>query len=361
MPALPIRRAAVRWTCLLALAVAPAGIIRAQQAPGRSDPPASAHEQFLPAIDADAPRMISFFPIGGSSPNVKQRRVGFGVAELGWRGFIGRYVQPQIDWGVRRIQLHNPFGTLPNEPMQFDQYLHAREAKLRFLTEGFVEAWKPITSGQSGPKIEVIAYLGKLEQDPDFEKLREEGRPGEWLARAVVSVGPVLEAGMSVGLDSAAISSPDSMTARFAEVLRGLGVRVYIEPRPHVDYTNWHSYHVFATDTIWKRTDPAVYGKKAGPKARNEQLTGEIVRLVRNWGDEPRPLEWYMEQYREILADGHTPAVRLYKHPLREISPEDFKVRGTGIGEQGSGTAESKRSLPPIADRRFLIADRHSP
>ena len=224
-------------------------------------------------------RVLAFIAIGNSSDDAAVRRVGWNLPRSDWFDFVRLQVRPLMRRGLRRFNLHNPFGTLPEEPMQFDQYLHARDAGLHWLTEDFAEAWQPVLNDPDYPDVEVIAYLGKIEGDPDFDALADE--PERWLARALLSVQAPLKAGMSVAFDSAAVTDEDSPTYRFASLLRSLGVKVYIEPRPDADKPHWHDYPIVTADEHWQRSDPARYGDYgADHKATNQQLTAEVVRLL---------------------------------------------------------------------------------
>ncbi len=270
----------------------------------------------VPACAAEtdySQRIISFLLIGGSTTEIEDRCVGWSLRQRGWDGFVRLVVRPQLNAGVRRIQIHNPFGTLPDESMQFDQYIHSRSAGLAFLTEGFVDAWKPVIQGRytQGEPVEVIAYLGKLQDDPDFQKLQDAGDNKGWLARAVVSLSLPLEAGMSIGFDASASATEQSPTHRLTELLQSLGTRVYIEARPYKNTPHWFDNNVIITDKFWKRSDPQRYPGDSGKwAARNDQLTGEIVRIV--FPEHAEDPDNWKRDLRRVLDDGHTAAVPVY-------------------------------------------------
>lgn len=258
-------------------------------------------------------RIVSFFLIGGSSTNIVDRRVAWNLRQIGWQGFVQTRIRPQLDAGVRRIQIHNPFGTLPEEPMQFDQFLHARDAGLDFLIDDFVKAWRPVVQGiyTEGEPVEVIAYLGKLEDDPDFAKLLDKGDTAGWLARAIISMSLPLEAGMSIGFDAAAPASEQSPTHHLTQLVKSLGVRIYIEARPYQNTPHWFDENIIITDTFWKRSDPERYPDDSGKwAARNDQLKGEIVHIIfPEHADDPE--NWKLD-LRRVLNAGHTAAVPIY-------------------------------------------------
>lgn len=193
--------------------------------------------------------------------------------------------------------LHNPFGTLADEKMQLDQYLHAQEAGLGFILDDFVAQWKPIT--ESG--IEVIGYVGSGRNDPSFDALIDD--PAAWQARAMASVRPLLDAGMSIGLDAAAPAVAGSPTHVFAERLREMGVRVYVEAKPKRDAPHWFDYGVIALDSTWRRSDlqtgHIAWREKYGtPKGT---IRGDVIRLLRR-GDLRERGQWNPESIREIIA-----------------------------------------------------------
>ncbi len=166
------------------------------------DPTEAEAPGILPARE----RLVEFWLIGGSDKgnearrNVKPRQVGEG----GWTAFVEERVRPAYQWGLRRFWLHNPFGTVPGEVMQFDQYLDAKEAGLHMLTDDFASAWRPIVDGRFGEPVELIAYLGTANFNDDrLARAKAEGDPGAVFATALQCVKPALLAGASIGADAA--------------------------------------------------------------------------------------------------------------------------------------------------------------
>src|SRR5688572_26382369 len=213
--------------------------------------------------------IIAWQNIGGSDTTVANRGVGWSIKTLGWQGYVNTYIKPQLDWDAKRIILSNPFGTLPDEQMQMDQYLHAQSAGLTWLTNGFTEAWKPIVD--SG--VEVIAYFGCMEADSDFNITN-------WQQRFWDSIAPALNAGMNIAMDAAVSGDANSKSIQAARLLRSRGVEVYIEARPSVGYTHWHDYNVISTDTWWDRSEPDRYTDAARWATPSSMLSGEIMRAV---------------------------------------------------------------------------------
>lgn len=266
-----------------------------------ADPETDEEQPPNPVIPAD--RFIQWFNIGFSANDPANRMVGRGLPRSSWETFVRLSVKPVSRRGVRRFELHNPFGALNGEVMQLDQFLHAKDARLDFLTEGFVEAWKPITD--SG--IEVIGYVGCGTQDPDFDDLA----PAAWQARALASVQPLLDAGMSIGLDAAVNEPAESQTFEFASRLRQMGTRVYVEAKPTRFTPHWFDFDVIAVDRAWLMADL----ERGHPQAQNygidnDRLLGESVRIIsprlpdETWDDLKG--QAYLDRVNEILSEGQS-------------------------------------------------------
>ncbi len=282
-------------------------------------------------------RLVGYFLIGGSTTRNEDRRVGWGIKTGGWQGFVDTHVQPVLDWGVRRVELHNPFGTLPREVMQFDQYLEAQKASLTWLYKDFVSAWSPLTSGQNGPKVEVIAYLGSLVLDQDFKQLLASGDLAEWHRRAWKSLEPAMQAGMSIGFDAVTSAPADHPAYQFIKGLRDSGVRVYVEGWPSVKQPHWCEFNVIvSTQQIRK-----IHEKWAVPQS---QIKGEIVRLGnlpalnKSW----KQTGWELPEYSSVLRSGFTAAI-----PVRRLL--HLNIDMTKVLEAGSSSARQAATQPVAA------------
>lgn len=251
-------------------------------------------------------RIMHWETIGGSSNDVSKRRVGWGLDTIGWSGYYNGRIAPLRAIGLRRLLLHNPFGTLPNEGYQVDQYLHAQQAGLTWLTNGFVQTWKPVVD--SG--VEVIAYIGSLWDDPDFIAL--ENNPRAYMQRIIASIKPFTDAGITIGLDSIVYQGVDSYSMMFAEMLRQSGIRTYAENRPPIGSTWWHNFDGIYHDQGYHYSQPDLdpIGTHTAP---NYMLRGEIVR----WTADAPPgytfeqLGWRGPAVVRILAENNTAATDL--------------------------------------------------
>lgn len=253
-----------------------------------------------------ADRIVHWETIGGSTVNDADRNVGWSIKQTGWAGFVNARVRELQNLGVKRLFLHNPFGTLNNDPyFQFDQYIHAQEAGLTWLTNGFAEAWRPVT--QAGN--EVIAYIGTMsfigQQDPDFANLTD----AQFVDRVMRSIRPLIDAGMSIGLDTIVGEHVTSRPYMVAEALRNSGVRVYAENRPPSDYPWWHDFGGVYYNRGYVRDTPEL-NPALWWAASNSQLKGEIIRYT---GDAPAgysfwQVGWRGPEVRSIWHDGGTPA-----------------------------------------------------
>lgn len=250
--------------------------------------------------------IIGCYIIGGSSTVIEDRRIGWNIKAEGWRGFVDRWVKPAIEMGFKRLELHNPGGTLGTEVMQADQFIHARNAGLDWILDDFIEVWKPITA--SG--IEVISYLGDIKDDNDFKK-RAAGTysKDDWFRRIEQSYNLPLNAGMSIGFDALSEVGPDSTEYLFVKLIQSMGVKVYIEPFPHHDYPNLFPLNALTTQSLrdaWSSWWP--------PK--KELLTGEQITLMdkppagQTWETYTR---WLPKWCQEKRALNETPMVLMYE------------------------------------------------
>src|SRR5688572_25038701 len=118
-----------------------------------------------------AQQFVSWEPVGMSSGIIADRFIGLQLKEVGgWRGYIASRIESQYLWGARRFGLWLPFGQRQGEPMQFDQFLHAKAEGLTWATNYFGSAWA--SWFKRHPGTEGICYFGSLVMDgvddPDF-------------------------------------------------------------------------------------------------------------------------------------------------------------------------------------------------
>lgn len=241
-----------------------------------------------PASDPlpDAPaaveqHVLSWFLIGGSSDRPENRYVGWSLRRSGWLKFVSTRVRPGLEGGIRRVLLHNPFGhEPPTNTMAFDAAINANQQDQVWLTRGFVEAWKPVVEGRwtNGEPVEVICYLGRLDNTPEFDTLRLAGDDTAFLQRAWASVELPLAAGMSIAVDSSATLPKDHPGYRFIRDLRDSGVRVYLEARPDADKPHLYDWPVVSVESYWDRSDPTRHPDATGMK-RDGRSHGEVIQL----------------------------------------------------------------------------------
>lgn len=275
---------------------------------GGSEPPADvqeaessenqwAHAQHI-EIDGVG-RIVAKYSIAHSSTDYSQRLVGHGLTVGGWAPFIEDTIQPALDAGFTRIDLHNPFGRGADDTfMAFDQYLDALVETPK-LTENFVELWKPIT--ETG--VEVIAYIGSPRHDPIQVGLIDD--PDAWWDRALAAVQPMVDAGMSIALDASANATGDLLDVALAEHLRDQGVRVYVEARPAADATHWFDYPLLLREATWENQSPELRSIHVGRHAWDHELTGEVVRIVDDTADGDLDLD----TLARVLGDGHSATI----------------------------------------------------
>lgn len=217
----------------------------------------------------DESRFIACLLVGGSSKDASQRCIGYPLRTKGWAGFIRENVLPGINLGFTRFSLHNPAGTLPTEPMQADQFIHALESGHQYLVQDFVSEWSKITS----MGIEVNCYMGQLKDDPNFKALQNVKNISKWLQRIWNSYRFPLEAGMNISFDTLFDVSQDSPELKFYELLTALGVRTYVEPLP-IKTNPWLARANFIITE-------QLYGNKDSTwETPDKLLTGEKIRLL---------------------------------------------------------------------------------
>ena len=260
-------------------------------------------------------RIIEGWLIAGSSEDEGRRKVSMNQIDSGgWPVFVDNRAKDVYDWGIRRFWLHNPFGTVSGEVMQFDQYLDARDAGLDVLTENFSEAWRPVTQGSFGEPVELIAYLGTA--DPDDDRLQtafDSGNPAQVLGTMLACVKPLLMAGASIGADAAVKLPDDGPAFHFYKYLESIGIPIYVESRPKKANPKWSEFPVFAVDTWWKRSDPEVHQDAAVWALPNSQMKREVVRWIRDYpgkSTDAAVLEDIIQRTRAALLRGDTVILR---------------------------------------------------
>ena len=315
-------------------------------------------------------RLVEAWLIGGSHHDAGRRMVGtHQIGAGGWPDFVDQRARAVYDWGLRRFWLHNPFGTLPSQLMQFDQYLDAEDAGLDVLTENFSESWAPVVQGSFGEPIELIAYLGTADSADDRLKTAfADGNPASILGTMLACVKPVLLAGGSIGADAAVKLSDDGPEFRFYKYLESIGIPVYVESRPKLDNPGWAEFPVFAVDAWWKRSDPA-HNPDCVPWAlHNEAMKAGVVRWMRNYpgaSTDPAVIAELVGRIREALLEGHTVLFRSDGLRAAGVSLDQLVA---GIDEQlgvesGSSDSASSEGDTPFDDPMDMIealAERNS-
>lgn len=256
---------------------------------------------------AKAGTPVQFVTVGWSDTNESIRNIGYGVPQNGWyhsvidqriEGWAAEFKKHDLPF---RINLHNPWGTNAGQPMDFDQYLEAKENPLlRVMVQSF-PLWletrvKPLV-GEDG---ECILYLGTIRADADMVAL--EGDPELYYKRAKRCLDAI-PPWCSVAFDSVNAIKADHPAWPVIKDATRRFKRVYVEPRPSVDSPT-KSLNVFSGNAHnWFRTDPEVY-PNIDHLCKTSDLTGE--RLVRPRDRDPATrLEWY----KKIIAEGSTPVL----------------------------------------------------
>jgi hypothetical protein len=155
--------------------------------------------------------------------------------DLPWQGYVDAEVVPVLrQHKLKDVIFHMPFGTTDGW-FSFDSLIHAREAGLKIVYEGFTEAVSRITLGfySDGEPVRVICYMGSITLDPAFRQLQTE--PEAWTKRAMDSIQPIAEAGCGVAFDTAGPWPVEEPAHWFVGLLRRLGTEVFIEGTERVE------------------------------------------------------------------------------------------------------------------------------
>ena len=276
-------------------------------------------------------QLVDYLLIGGTLNNDATRNVNPNMLANGWTGYVAQQVRPDIAWGARRIELHNPFGILAGDTLdglalfRTDQYLEAQAAGLGWLTNDFVSAWKPIT--QSG--VEVIAYIGNPDLDISMQALTLV--PAAWNARFDASVAPFIQAGMSIAFDVGQRFTGGDLFNQALERLTAEGVKVYLENRPAESTPyNWQ-FPIIATDS-WPDSDPYVQPSQSWAAKTSELPNrGNVIELIQgppageSWSD----TRWVVSHVQSILRDGDSVGVQILNLRQDGLTLNDLLIPAT--------------------------------
>lgn len=273
-----------------------------------SPPIVFGYRQAAPPAHYQVNQLVDYFLIGWSSSNAADRFVSQTMLGNGWGAFIQQSVQPDINWGVRRIELHNPFGvTSGTGYFSASQFLEAQADGLTWLTDDFVQAWQPIT--QSG--VEVVAYIGNPDYDPSLHALVWD--PAAWNARFDASIAPLVQAGMSIAFDYGQAFTPGDLYNQALDRLKAEGVKVYLENRPAEGLPyNWQ-FPIIAMEPGWDGTNPYVDPAQDWAAKNSELGGGSVVRLLQNlpaggsWSDK----SWLLSDLQSIFQDGDSAGISI--------------------------------------------------
>ncbi len=331
------------------------------------------------AIRPARERIIEGWLIAGSSEDEGRRKVSMNqIDEGGWPSFVDNRAKDVYDWGVRRFWLHNPFGTVSGEVMQFDQYLDARDAGLDILTENFSEAWGPVTRGSFGEPVELIAYIGTA--DPDDDRLQtafDTGNSARILGTMLACVKPLLMANASIGADAAVKLSDDGPAFHFYKYLESIGIPIYVESRPKQANPDWAEFPVFAVNEWWKRSNPEVHQDAAAWALPNSEMKREVVRWIRDYpgkSTDPAVLEDLIQRTRAALLQGDTiilrtdglraagvPFERLVEGIDEQMGIQTGTSAGSGASQPSSTGSVGQKTRRPVAPSNVSEPDAPPP
>ncbi|MGB0767720.1 MAG: hypothetical protein ACPGYV_08410, partial [Phycisphaeraceae bacterium] len=237
-----------------------------------------------------------------TSRNPADFYVGRGIKQRGWRNLIEHLFAPQIAWGVRRVMLHNPFGTASLAgPMPFDQYLEAKAAGIGWLVDDFVSEWRRVVNGgySDGEPVEVIGYIGSITTDPSMKRLVDSGNLDAWRERAEQSIAPLIEAGMSIGFDAGSRIDADHPAYELLLDLRQRNVIVYIETYPTLERPHLFKFPVIAMERF-----NSVVQRHQYKFPRKHELDHRIARLINGHARIEGNPDWRLDIALRALSEG---------------------------------------------------------
>ena len=283
-----------------------------------SSPITFEYQQDPPPARYDVNQLVDYLLIGGGSSDASARMINQVSLANGWSGFVSNMIQTDLAWGVKRIELHNPFGILPTDTIYpADQFLEAQNAGLHWLTDDFVQAWKPVTA--SG--VEVIGYIGNPEYDASFQPLVSD--PAAWQARFDASVAPLVQAGMSIAFDMGQGMTQGDLFTQALDRLRAQGVKVYLETRPP-EFSPYQLtfpvINVNGFDANNPYVDPQEYWG-----AKNSELAAGVLQLIQSpppgtsWTDR----DWLIGATQSIMRDGDSVGIATWVMREAGVSLDD--------------------------------------
>jgi hypothetical protein len=275
--------------------------------PERTD--ASQDDRFETPMEAEvavdsASRVIGWINIGYSGDDAADHFIGRGLKQHGWSRVIERDIVPQLEWGVRRVMIHNPFGSRSDRVvMQFDQYLEAKDAGLDWAVADFAPQWRRVIRGAytDGEPVEVIGYIGSIVEDRQMAALIEAGEYEAWRHRAEASVAPLIEAGMSIAFDAGSLIPADHLAYGFLRDLQRRGVTVYSETYPKIDSPHLHDIPAI----VLERYLTTVANNRSLFPSKS-QLGQPISRIINGFSEDEDNPDWAAHHAVRVLTDGDT-------------------------------------------------------
>lgn len=245
-----------------------------------------------------------FVTVGGSSPDVSVRQLGYGLPQNGWYNSV---LDQRLDgWKAEfdkrglpfRLMLHNPWGTDGKKPMDFDQRIEAGQIPaLKNVVQSF-PSWLETRVYPLLDDGELCLYLGALDTDPDFVALKRNSKAyAKRVAKSLVDVPDWA----SIAFDHSNAVKPNSPEWATMLMEHACGRRIYCEPRPEVG-SGVVGLNVVADAKLWKRTDPERYSDAKHLIPRSAMAGAEVLRLAVHYGDGDR-----RKLHLETIAEGDTP------------------------------------------------------
>lgn len=267
----------------------------------------------------DISKISAYYLVGGSSTNNLRRHIGYNIYNNGWKYFIDHYIRKDVDLGIRRFHLHNPFGldalqaTMPFN--QLRECKHSPDTNLSSLAYDFTTCWSNIINELD---IEVTAYIGCLRADAAFDSLSVLDAI-DYFDECTMDI---VKSRCNVAIDSVARIGVDDirygLMRRLELQLMSNGRRLFQEPRPDINMPHLHRFPVIGLAKFFRRSDPDKYKDAAGLYANNSAFNNYQLIVVQEPGEELGELAKIVSEYPD--ADSYIISrLSTYNKPVSEL------------------------------------------
>jgi len=187
-------------------------------------------------------RLMHFQPVahGAGALSIEHGRLPRDLVFRGWGPYLRRVLQPPLEFGVRHVMLHNPFGDFDDAAMQWTQQLRMRARHGSGFPDGFVASFLEELAPWTGRFERMWIYLGSVINDAWLD--RERTREGR-IRISLQSVEGLLDLpNVGIAADQGGLAGRAGRGRwfpGFAKMLLDMGVPVAVEPSVARDADPW--------------------------------------------------------------------------------------------------------------------------